>query len=190
MRGITGGAHWPPYYPPLINRMGGGAKEAWTKPHELLASDMPWAVAWYADRKCLWIPKNQKDLFRINDEGLCGGPICLTLFSPITADLPYLSQMVRGEWEGFTPLVLRLGVPKEFPLQRALPLPVGGSKGIDFLVLSDFMRWDPNAVEHAVARAREQTEPKSRKTAGEDTATPAQPSAPRGTSDPRNAPAP
>jgi len=39
---------WPPYIPPYIAIMNG-----WTTEKEIIASDMPWAVAWYADRKSL-----------------------------------------------------------------------------------------------------------------------------------------
>ena len=42
---------YPPYFEPAINKL-----EDWTRPDEIIGSDMPWAVAWYADRQSLWIP--------------------------------------------------------------------------------------------------------------------------------------
>lgn len=47
---------FPPYHPPLIHALG-----VWTGPRELVMSDMPWAVAWYADRKAIWLPLNAVD---------------------------------------------------------------------------------------------------------------------------------
>ena len=42
---------YPPYLEPVIALLNG-----WTTDKEVISSDMPWAVAWYADRKSLWIP--------------------------------------------------------------------------------------------------------------------------------------
>jgi len=44
---------YPPYHPPLIHGL-----RTWTQTDELLISDIPWAVAWYADRKAIWLPRN------------------------------------------------------------------------------------------------------------------------------------
>ena len=43
---------WPPYVPPYI-----AVLNDWMKPDEITASDMPWAIAWYADRRALWLPE-------------------------------------------------------------------------------------------------------------------------------------
>ncbi|MEO6847581.1 MAG: glycosyltransferase family 39 protein, partial [Chthoniobacterales bacterium] len=49
---LVGGAqssvNWPPYVPPYIAILA-----QWTTPDEIIASDVPWAVAWYAQRKSL-----------------------------------------------------------------------------------------------------------------------------------------
>src|SRR5205807_5338706 len=46
---------WPPYVPPYIAIL-----HEWMKPDEVTASDMPWAVAWYADRRALFVPDTVK----------------------------------------------------------------------------------------------------------------------------------
>jgi hypothetical protein len=46
---------WPPYYPGAISVL-----HNWMKPDEVTASDMPWAIAWYADRRSLWVPDTQQ----------------------------------------------------------------------------------------------------------------------------------
>lgn len=49
-RGIP---HYPPYYPPALN----GKLHDMTTPEDVIITDQPWAVAWYADRKALWLPR-------------------------------------------------------------------------------------------------------------------------------------
>ncbi|HEY2330078.1 MAG TPA: glycosyltransferase family 39 protein, partial [Verrucomicrobiae bacterium] len=54
---------YPPYYPPEIQQVGG-----WLKPGELMMSDMPWAVAWYGQHRCVWLTRNaQPDFYAVND---------------------------------------------------------------------------------------------------------------------------
>ena len=42
---------YPPYYPPAVQ-----SKAAYVAENEWMVSDMPWAVAWYGDRKAAWLP--------------------------------------------------------------------------------------------------------------------------------------
>ena len=46
--------HYPPYYPPKLN----GDLYDMTNSEDLIVTDQPWAVAWYADRKALWLPRS------------------------------------------------------------------------------------------------------------------------------------
>lgn len=48
-RGIP---HFPPYYP---NKLNADLHDI-TNPQDIIVTDQPWAVAWYADRKALWLP--------------------------------------------------------------------------------------------------------------------------------------
>lgn len=48
-RGIP---HFPPYYPPAFN----GKLYDMTNADDIIVTDQPWAVAWYADRKAVWLP--------------------------------------------------------------------------------------------------------------------------------------
>lgn len=50
--------HWPPYYPPAL----AGTLNGMTNDKQIVMTDMPWAVAWYADRPALWLPKRIEDL--------------------------------------------------------------------------------------------------------------------------------
>lgn len=49
-RGIP---QYPPYYPPVLN----GKLYDMTNKDDIIVTDQPWAVAWYADRKALWLPR-------------------------------------------------------------------------------------------------------------------------------------
>lgn len=49
-RGIP---HYPPYYPAALNVK----LHDMTSTQDIIVTDQPWAVAWYADRKALWIPR-------------------------------------------------------------------------------------------------------------------------------------
>ena len=44
---------WPPYWPSVLSRT---LHEA-TGEEDIIFSDQPWAVAWYADRRSIWLPK-------------------------------------------------------------------------------------------------------------------------------------
>ena len=44
---------WPPYWPSILSRTLHDA----TGEEDIIFSDQPWAVAWYADRRSIWLPK-------------------------------------------------------------------------------------------------------------------------------------
>ncbi len=50
--------HYPPYYPSALNAKGGDNKSLTELSNEsdIIVTDQPWAVAWYANRKALWMP--------------------------------------------------------------------------------------------------------------------------------------
>ena len=50
---INGAPMYPPYYPPALNL----ALEKITYADRAVLTDQPWAVAWYADRPAVWLPK-------------------------------------------------------------------------------------------------------------------------------------
>ncbi|MDA7881878.1 hypothetical protein N9A94_06195 [Akkermansiaceae bacterium] len=44
---------WPPYWPSALSRTLHDA----TEDTDIIFSDQPWAVAWYADRRSIWLPR-------------------------------------------------------------------------------------------------------------------------------------
>jgi hypothetical protein len=124
---------YPPYFPPLIQQ-----SADWMKESELMMSDIPWAVAWYGNRQCLWMTLNaQDDFFAINDYQK---PIQALYLTPQTLDSRFLSEWVRGgeqSWGRFImECFLRREVPVAFPLKKA-------ANGFmpEQLFLADYERW-------------------------------------------------
>jgi 4-amino-4-deoxy-L-arabinose transferase-like glycosyltransferase len=132
---------YPPYYPPA-----GQAIATWVKEKELTMSDVPWAVAWYAQRQSVWLtlkcmpdPKDpsHENFFAINDYLK---PIIFLYLTPETMDSRFLSQWVRpGErsWGSFIiESMMAKRIPPGFPLQEA---PTGWLP--EQLMLADWQRW-------------------------------------------------
>jgi hypothetical protein len=125
--------NYPPYYPPAIQQTCG-----WMKPTELMMSDIPWALAWYGDRQCIWFTLNaESEFFAVNDYLK---PVKALYLTPQTMDNRFLSQWVRaGEhsWGSFIlESMLRNQIAAAFPLRKA-------PKGFfpEQLFLSDYERW-------------------------------------------------
>lgn len=54
---------YPPYDGGIVTAIGRVFRQ-----EEALVSDIPWAVAWYADRTAIWAPLKEEHYFAINDE--------------------------------------------------------------------------------------------------------------------------
>ena len=128
----TGRVQWPPYVPPYIAILG-----QWTRPQEIIASDMPWAVAWYADRKSLWLPLTVREFLTLRDENQLKGQINGLYLTPVTGYRAFLSDIVKGEYKEWAPFITRTVVLKDFPLKAVTPLPIDG----DCVYYSDRDRW-------------------------------------------------
>jgi 4-amino-4-deoxy-L-arabinose transferase-like glycosyltransferase len=115
--------NYPPYLPPLISYAGrGNAPENW------IASDMPWATAWYGDHASLWLPETPADFTQINDNT---NELSMILFTPITMGEP-VTNLTSGEMKAWLPYALALAAPPEtFPLHSFGKLPA------DYLIISN-----------------------------------------------------
>lgn len=93
---------YPPYYPPAIQA---NAQE-WTTTDELNMSDIPWAVAWYGQRQCVWLTLTCRgDFQQIND---WQKPIREVFLSPVTLDQRFQSQWQAQDTNSWGSLVLGL----------------------------------------------------------------------------------
>ena len=124
---------YPPYYPPDIQQTAG-----WMGTNELMMSDVPWAVAWYGDRQCVWLTLNsQDDFFAVNDNIK---PVQALYLTPETTDGKFVSDWIHsGEhsWGNFMiQASLQNQIPQGFPLRNA---PTGFLP--ERMFLTDRQRW-------------------------------------------------
>ena len=108
---------WPPYAPRYIAVM-----RDWFQPDEIIASDMPWAVAWYADRRSLWLPYKQEDLIDLSDYKRLGGPVSALYFSPISGTENTLGDLVNGDYSNWTAYIVRTVKPADSPFPFKLTM--------------------------------------------------------------------
>ena len=105
---------WPPYAPPYIAAMRG-----WFQPEQIIASDMPWAVAWYADRRSLWLPFERQDLIDLSDYNRLGGPVAALYFTPISGTGNTLGDLIDGEYRNWSSYIIRTIKPAGNPYPDA-----------------------------------------------------------------------
>lgn len=129
----TNAVSYPPYYPPIIQKVSG-----WMKENELMMSDIPAAVAWYGNRQCIWLTLNaQKEFFEVYDYRK---PVKAVYMTPVTMDKRFLSQWVRADelsWGSFAlEGMMKRELPPGFPLRRA-----PGGFLPEQLFITDIDRW-------------------------------------------------
>jgi len=120
---------YPPYYPPLT-AFACGLLNA----DETICTDIPWATAWYGNRRSLLLPSTIDDFSKINTEENNIKGLYLTTQ---TGNRPYTKDLRSGKWQSWLP-VLSGQAPEDFPLRHAIWLP-GGT--YDQLFLTDRPRW-------------------------------------------------
>jgi hypothetical protein len=128
---------WPPYVPPFIAIL-----NQWTTEREIIASDMPWGVAWYANRKSLWLPISIKDFIQLNDYNQLNGNIVGLYLTPVTGNQLFMPSIIKGDYKEWAPFILRQVTGpslKDFPLRAVTPLPLDN----ECIFYSDRDRWTP-----------------------------------------------
>jgi len=123
---------WPPYVPPYI-----GIMRQWTQPDEIIASDMPWAVAWYADRRSLWLPLTIQSFLDFSDYERMGAKVAGIYLTPISGNKPLISDIVKGDYKEWSPFILRNVNIKDFPLKAVTAMPLDNQ----CIFYSDRDRW-------------------------------------------------
>jgi 4-amino-4-deoxy-L-arabinose transferase-like glycosyltransferase len=124
----------PPYYPPRMQQMAHYLQEG-----ELLMSDVPWAMAWYGERQCVWMPMTWKeDFFQINDFQRTVSGLYV---SARTTDSRFFSNWFAGDNRGwgsfFLQCFVRNEVPTGFPLKHSPERLLSSGE----LLLMDRDRW-------------------------------------------------
>lgn len=145
-------AHWPPYMPDRFARLAGFMTEK-----DVLFSDAPWALAWYADCPTAWIPVSRKQFepmqARIEAQGCNVAGFVIT---PISAKVERLPEIFDGSYREWADIVYRgpmIAFQQEvrtigafaynavYPLY-AVPLPETGGLNVMLVYYADKVRWD------------------------------------------------
>lgn len=105
LRDRGGVPHWPPYYAPALNSKKAGIK-GWTTDKQVIFSDQPWAVAWYADRVSIWLPPTHEGFEKLETIALdLQTPVAGILISPLSHGSGSLAEIV-AQYKDFSFLVL------------------------------------------------------------------------------------
>jgi hypothetical protein len=126
---------WPPYVPPYISVI-----NDWMRPEEIIASDMPWAVAWYANRRSIWLPETQRVFTDFSDYNTLGAPVNGLYLTPISGSQNKLNDILKGEYKDWAAVILRSDLQK-FALKWATLLGLQN----ECIFFSDHDRLHPNA---------------------------------------------
>ncbi len=126
----------PLYRPDIVQGI-----TSYIQPDEMIMSDIPWAVAWYGNRDCMWLPMMVKDpggedFFAVND---FERRVSALYISPLTSEAP-LRQVAEGSevWALFYfDALMRRNLPTGFPLLHAYE----GSARSGHFFLADRRRW-------------------------------------------------
>jgi len=131
----TSPVSFPPYYPPDIERAAG-----WMKENELTMSDVPWAMAWYGNRQCVWLTDDAQDsFFEINDYLKPISGLYLTMDTLNGRLLTDGFRSGKNSWGNFVVNALaKSQIPPGFPLRHA---PSGSAAIESGMFLTDLDRW-------------------------------------------------
>jgi hypothetical protein len=122
---------YPPYLPPKI-----AEASNYLDAKEFMVSDQPWAVAWYGNRRCIWIPMQREQFYKIND---LHQHIAAMLLTPVSLNRRFLSEVIYDEWWPWADVLRFLKVPRDFPLKEAIP--PERFEGVNMLFFCDRKRW-------------------------------------------------
>jgi hypothetical protein len=123
---------WPPYLPVGIAKL-----NDFTTDREIIMSDMPAAVAWYADRKSLWLPATIDQFVEYHDYGYLGAPVVGMFLTPVTGNQPFISGLNFGEYKEWRDFILRQASVKDFPFHAVVPMGIESQ----YIFYADHDRW-------------------------------------------------
>lgn len=135
--------HWPPYVPDRVEVVGRLLEEK-----EVVFSDAPWFVAWYADVPAVWVPGRRSDFYLLREKlATAGTPAAGVVVTPVSARQTYVGDLFTGAYSEWPDLILRgpmLAFDKaflpdpEFPYKVPLPLvafPVGDRENLGIFMV-------------------------------------------------------
>ncbi len=115
---------YPPYSGPMVSAIG-----RYFSSEVLLASDLPWALAWYGDRGTLYMPRTEEEYMSLNLNLRFITGIYLTHATLDRIDMGALAKSMIDKkplpWMQMFPLQMP---PPRFPLRNIQPLPLPDRK--------------------------------------------------------------
>jgi hypothetical protein len=157
---------YPPYISPVTRMVA-----RWFGPNDVGASDLPWAMAWYGDRRTIWLPSTIDGFYELHDFVAPKG-VSFLMLTPYMLNQPFQSEVIKGQYKGWA-AVARGQLPQIFPLKAATLLPPES----DQILLADKARWAPQ-------QNQESQEPQKSQASGSSPATNSAPSSPQSTPPP------
>lgn len=127
--------NWPPYFPSLIMHF-----NEWITPEEAMASDIPWATAWYAERTSLLLPARLHQFELIHSEKLLHAPLVGIYLTPFSSGQRTYADIVNGRYEDWARFVLHEIRPEELKgwlINAAVKLPFEDQS----IFYADRIRW-------------------------------------------------
>lgn len=103
--GNKGRPHYPPYYPPALNN---GLVDV-TNAEDVVVTDQPWAVAWYANRRAMWIPTRVEDFVTYLEPALVDGGLKVQGFLITPSSHSAITTEVTGAPGGMSGIVNNMG---------------------------------------------------------------------------------
>ncbi|MGF1678774.1 MAG: ArnT family glycosyltransferase [Candidatus Methylacidiphilales bacterium] len=120
---------YPPYFPPMLFVI-----KNWVQPSEVMCSDIPWAVAWYSDRRTVWLPYKRSDFFALTDFKV--GMVAI-LLTPESQSGQLFRDIENGPYAEWVGIITRREF-KDLPLPAVTVLPPNND---DYLFFADRPRW-------------------------------------------------
>ena len=130
--------HWPPYVPDRVEVVGRLVEK-----DEVVFSDAPWFVAWYADVPAVWVPRSRTGFYQLREKlAQSGTPAAGVVVTPVSAKQTYVGDLFTGPYADWPVLILRgpmLAFDKaflpdpDFPYKVPLPLvafPIGEKESL------------------------------------------------------------
>ena len=123
---------WPPYVPPFISVISN-----WFEENEVIASDMPWAVAWYGQRTSLLLPQTVREFNELHDYRQFAQQIQGLYITPVSGNRQLFSEIYKGPFAEWAALITRPPRTQGFPLTSLVTLPIDG----ECVLFADRERW-------------------------------------------------
>ena len=119
--------HWPPYVPDRVSLV-----RKLIEKEEMVFSDVPWFVAWYADIPTAWIPVKRSDFTAMRDRAKAHSiSVAGFIISPLSARVSYLHEAFTGAYREWPDLIFRgpmLAFDREFlprpDFEYKVPMPL------------------------------------------------------------------